>query len=67
MSTKIIKNTRVLGRANVDGLSFPESVITSILKEMFFDVQVRASLLDAVTTGPAVVKIIVEQEVITHD
>lgn len=67
MSVKVVKNTRTLGRANVEGLSFPEAAIMTTLREMYHDVEARVREMNALTTGPATIKIIVEQEVIIDD
>lgn len=67
MSAKVYKNTRAMGQATVEGLSFPESAIMATLREMFHDVQAKVEQDGAITTSPAVIKFIVEQEVIVND
>lgn len=67
MAVKIYKNAYQMGQATVDGLSFPESAIMDTLKQQFDAVQRQVDVDGGVTTGPARVLFIVEQEVIVDD
>lgn len=67
MATKIIKSSRLIGRANHDGLSFHESDFLKNTKIAFERTQDEMRKMDGFATGPAKVYIIVEQEVIVND
>jgi hypothetical protein len=67
MSTKVIKITKLLGQANESGLSFAAGAFMYAAREGFMESQGRAKRIGGVTTGPARVFIIVEQDVIVND
>lgn len=66
MAIKIVKAVRQIGQATFEGLSFPESALMVETMRAFDAAQTEARKI-GMTTRPAVVKIIVEQEVITDD
>lgn len=67
MSIKIVKGVRRIGQATFEGLSFPESALLHETKAAFEAVQAEASKLDGVTYAPAIISIIVEQEILVND
>lgn len=64
MSVKVIKVTQRLGKANDDGVSFSNRDIMGALLTCYKQVRSQAKAMKAITTGPATIVIIVEQEVI---
>jgi hypothetical protein len=67
MAIKIVKSVRHIGQATFEGVSFPESLLMVEAKAAFDAVQAEVRRINAVTTRPAIIKILVEQEVVTDD
>lgn len=67
MAVQVYTNTYRMGQATVDGLSFPESAIMTTLHDMYRATQAKVDRDGGVTTGPAVIKFVVEQEVIVDE
>lgn len=66
MSIKVVKSVRDVGQADAEGVSFPESDLLRRAREAFLAARQEAHDI-GIVTGPAQVKIIVEQEVVTND
>lgn len=67
MSTKVVKSTHKIGQANAEGVSFTEGAMLYKAREAYMDIQQKVASMGAVTTGPARVLVIVEQDVIVND
>lgn len=67
MSLKIYKNTKVIGQATVEGLSFPADALLHLTKKAFHEVQEAVNNDGSMTTGPARILVTVEQEAIVDD
>ena len=66
MGLQVYKNTYEMGHATYDGVSFHESDIMPTLKAMFDVVEKQIKEDGGVSTKPARVLFIVEQEAITN-
>lgn len=64
MSTRISKVVKEVGRCNEQGLSFHESEFLARTKVAFEQATAQVAVREGVTTGPAKVSIIIEQEFI---
>jgi len=64
---KVIKATKRVGQANAQGVSFPEGNLMRVAREGFLDIQDKVRREGYVTTGPARVLVIIEQDVIVND
>lgn len=67
MSTKVVKATIQVGQANDQGVSFTEGALMFRAREGFMDIQQKIKSMGGVTTGPARVLVIVEQDVTIDD
>ena len=66
MSIKVVKSVRDVGQADAQGVSFPESDLLRKAREAFLAARQEAHDI-GVVIGPAKIKILVEQEVVTND
>lgn len=64
MALKVIKAIQDVGKANDEGLSFAEPELLRATRKAYDAAQARARRDGGVTTGPARVRILIEQEVI---
>jgi len=67
MSVKVVKSTRMVGHANEQGLSFPADQFMYETKKAFDRLNRKIKSIGGVSTGPAKVIILVEQEVLIDD
>ena len=67
MGQKVVKYTKLVGQGNAQGVSFPEGAFMYNAREGYMDIQEKAKRMGAVTTGPARILVVVEQDVITND
>lgn len=66
MSAKTIKVVEQVGQADAGGVNFPESDLLKQAKKCYDLAEHKTRQMSAVTTGPARVYVVVEQDVITQ-
>lgn len=67
MSVKVVKGVRQIGTANASGVSFPIENMLVQAKNAYEAVQKEVDERGGVTTGPARVLIVIEQDALMED